>query len=56
MLLPEHIDAAPEVFLHLMRRHVIELDGVLNAFIGAELITDGFPEVQPLLAPVQENS
>ena len=56
MLLPEHIDAAPEVLLHLMRRHIIELDSVLDALIGTERITDVLPEVETLLAPVQENS
>ena len=56
MLLPEHIDAAPQVFLHLMRRHVIELDSVLDTLIGTERITDVLPEVETLLAPVQEDS
>ena len=56
MLLPEHIDAAPQVFLHLMRRHVIKLDSILDTLIGTERITDVLPEVKTLLAPVQENS
>ena len=39
-----------------MRRHVIELDSVLDTLIGTERITDVLPEVETLLAPVQEDS
>lgn len=55
VLLHEHANSLPQVFLHLMRSKVSELNIVSQLRVGTKCINDASPLVGPLLTTCEEN-
>jgi len=56
VLLVHDVDALPEVFLHLVRCQVVELNVVPEALIGTERVHELPPHVESLLTAVEKDS